>query len=381
MMRKKHYKSLELNIHNSGYLVFLCGVLTLLLISISQPAYSEGQYYSLSNPPGELLSVGTHRLHINCKGAGTPTVIIDSGMGGFSLEWQHIHETLSNQVRVCTYDRAGYGWSEVGPSPRTSSQIASELGQLIEAKELTGPFILVGHSFGGYNMRYFASKHQDIVAGIVLVESSHPEQFDRMDLKPVKPKKLIRPNSISFTISRPIMHAKYPGEVKTLAYILMTMQKSHRTRMDELEHFEMSAMQVANADPIPDVPLVVLTRGKRVWPLDDRGDKMEAVWEEMQSELSNLSNISIQVIAKNSGHSVHLDQPQLVSSAILNTIGASRKIEQEKLARLALDDDSSISFQQATLYNYFDFPMIGGQVNHAFQTVYYDATAIAADLN
>lgn len=380
MMQREHcHRTTSISLLSES-LRFFSVALSLLGLSIL-PVQSEETAYDLFTPPGELIDIGTHRLHIHCKGTGSPTIIIDSGLGSFSLEWKNIQDTLSNHVTTCIYDRAGYGWSEVGPLPRTTNQIANELQLLIDGKQLQAPFILVGHSFGGYNMRYFASKYQDTVAGLVLIDSSHPEQFDRMDLKPFVVKKPKYPNSVRFTISRPVMHANYPEEVKNLAYAMLTRQKSQLTRMNELENFELSAQQVANADPFPDVPLVVVSRGKRVWPENERGDKMEAAWEEMQSELSYLSDISIQVIANKSGHSIHLDQPLLASSAILNAVGAARQVEKERLAQLSPAFEPENDNEKTTLFNYFQIPMIGGLINPGIKTIYHDATVVTANLN
>ena len=105
-----------------------------------------------------MVDVGGFRLHINCQGEGEPTVVLDSGAGGFSLEWVNIQKALSPQTRVCAYDRAGYAWSDMGPLPRTSRRIVGELKTLLEKGDIPGPYILVGHSFGGFNVQYFARR-------------------------------------------------------------------------------------------------------------------------------------------------------------------------------------------------------------------------------
>jgi pimeloyl-ACP methyl ester carboxylesterase len=163
-------------------LIFLLLIISLLTISTTTQA-KEKSY------PGELIDIGTHRLHINCSGKGSPAVIIDSGIGGFSLEWLKIQATLSANLKVCSYDRAGYGWSDPGPRPRTTARISNELRLLLTAAEIAGPYVLVGHSFGGYNIRYFASKYPGLTAGLILVDSSHPDQFNTEEFKRVQKKK------------------------------------------------------------------------------------------------------------------------------------------------------------------------------------------------
>ncbi|MGH6635885.1 MAG: alpha/beta fold hydrolase, partial [Gammaproteobacteria bacterium] len=131
----------------------------------------------IAKPPGRMVHIGTHRLHIWCLGEGRPSIVLDSGVGGFSLEWTKIETDLAPEFRVCSYDRAGYGWSDPGPVPRTTARIVEELHTLLSRAAVPGPYVLVGHSFGGYNMLRFAKKYPQEAAGLVLVDSSHPKQF------------------------------------------------------------------------------------------------------------------------------------------------------------------------------------------------------------
>ena len=128
-------------------------------------------------PPGEMVNVGGYSLHINCVGQGSPTVVLDAGLGEFSAQWVRVQRLVSYTTRVCAYDRAGMGWSEMGPEPRDARQISSELHTLLDKAGIEGPYVLVGHSFGGLYMQTYATRYPDEVAGVSLVESSHPEQF------------------------------------------------------------------------------------------------------------------------------------------------------------------------------------------------------------
>src|ERR687898_437066 len=123
---------------------------------------------------GEMVDVDGYSLHLNCTGeaGGAPTVVMDSGLGGTVLDWQLVQPELAKSMRVCTYDRAGMGWSDPGPQPRTSQQIAGELHTLLGNAGVRGPYVLVGHSFGGTNMQVYASQYPDEVAGMVLVDSA-----------------------------------------------------------------------------------------------------------------------------------------------------------------------------------------------------------------
>jgi pimeloyl-ACP methyl ester carboxylesterase len=128
-------------------------------------------------PPGRLIDIGTHRLHLHCAGEGLPTVVFDAALGGSSLSWSLVHPAVACVTRACTYDRAGFGWSEAGPLPRTAGRIADELHQLLQRAAVPGPYVLVGHSYGGLVMRVLAARHAEDVAGLVLIEPAIPEEW------------------------------------------------------------------------------------------------------------------------------------------------------------------------------------------------------------
>src|SRR5579884_1877368 len=123
-------------------------------------------------PPGKLISVGDHRLHLFCAGAGTPTVVIENGLGDFSFQWTLVQSRVARFTRICTYDRAGYAWSDPGPKPRTFAQINLELRDALFKLGDHGPFVLVGHSYGGPAVRSFALTYPKDLAGMVLVDSA-----------------------------------------------------------------------------------------------------------------------------------------------------------------------------------------------------------------
>ena len=271
-------------------------------------------------PPGHIVDVGGHRMHIYCQGTGEPTIVLDSGAGGFSLEWVNIQKAISPQTRVCAYDRAGYGWSDMGPLPRSSKRIVSELHMLLSNAKIPGPYILVGHSFGGYTAQYFARNYPRETAGLVLIESSHPEQAQRLPQIDRSQAKRYPARSRTYNVLRPILHEHYPEETGARAYRLMSSWKYRFTLQEEMLSLPLSAQEVLDAGPLPIIPLVVLTRGKRVWPNNGIGDEMEKTWMELQDELSLLSRDAVHLIAEHSGHSIHLDQPGLVISALRNLL-------------------------------------------------------------
>ena len=297
--------------------------------------------------PGALIDVGGYRMHIACEGYGTPTVLVDVGLGGNSLEWRFVVDQVRRFTRVCFYDRAGYGFSDMGPRPRTSSRISDELFLLAESLELDRPYLLVGHSFGGFNMQLFARRYPYLVAGLVLVDSSHPEQVERFLEPPISLN--TAPSSkwglVQFS-DPPQPHKKLPAAVREKLFYQSIHWRTRRTLAREYLSFKDSAKQIRQEQSLEKTPLVVLTRGKRVWPNDKRGGLIEDLWLEMQSELAEQSAESAHIVAADSGHHIHIDQPGLVAYAIAlltdrHRVKDSRDVDGE---RQALSNHADIDF-------------------------------------
>jgi len=286
---------------------------------------AEGVDNMLDPPPGKLVDIGGRRLHINCQGEGAPTVVLDSGVGGFSLEWTSVQRLLAGKVRICAYDRAGYAWSEPGPPPRATSQLARELHTLLHNDGLAPPYVLAGHSFGGYNVMYFAKLYPAETAGLVLVDSSHPEQTERLPDLPARRDKAGASNIVTFFQGQSSF-AWYPEDIRPMVMHILSTINLYRTQQWESLNFALSAQQVERAGPLPDVPLVVISRGKRVWPDDPYGDALELEWQKMQREMAGFTSHGRQVIAKQSGHLIHLEQPDLVAESILSVVNEARAL-------------------------------------------------------
>ena len=339
----------------------------LLLLALTAPSlivYVEAKenFYN-----GKLIDIGTHRLHIHCTGEGSPTVIFDSGIGGFSLEWAKIQKNLTkNNLKVCSYDRAGYGWSDSGPKPRTTVRITKELKTLLTQANIPGPYFLVGHSFGGYNVRYFASEYPKLTAGLILIDSSHPLQFNTVEFKKIKPK-IIKPtkriNSFRINIIKPVIADNYPEQNKRVAYILMSTNKSKRTLMDELESMEISAIQLSERSnhKTYNLPVTLITRGKRAWPNDKFGNRREQQWTKLQYDLENISDNTTHYFAHKSGHAIHLDEPKLVTDKILSAIIKSRN----RVIKNELRKIFSNSLVTYSIISSFNIPEL---VEHSFIT-------------
>ena len=154
-------------------------LVALVIGTIYQAIATEIDQRAALPAPGEMVGVGEHRLHLNCVGQGSPTVVLDAGWGYTSVEWSAwVQPEVAEHTRVCAYDRAGMGWSEPEPGPPNATQTADELHALLQEADEEGPYVLVGHSLAGLYSRIYAERYPEEVAGMVLVDSSHPDQFE-----------------------------------------------------------------------------------------------------------------------------------------------------------------------------------------------------------
>jgi len=289
-------------------------------------------------PPGQRVDVGGYRLHLQTVGSGLPTVVLDAGLSDCSVNWCRILPEVAKFTRVCAYDRAGLGWSDAGPRPRSSEQIVRELHTLLTQAGIPGPYVLVGHSFGGYNVRLFAQEYPGAVAGLVLLDSAHEDQAARMpaSLKRLQaqwPQALRAQNPwTSFGIVRLFYtssNPKLPGSQQPIDRALRSRSGYIATVLSECETFEQSAAQLKNAGPLPQVPLGVLTAGdlgKNPPPAIPPEDwtQWKAHWAQMQAELASRCSNSIHLILTNSTHLIQLDQPDAVVEVIRNVVTRAR---------------------------------------------------------
>ena len=275
------------------------------------------------SPPGRLVGVGLHRLHIHCTGRGSPSVVFESGLGGTSLDWVRVQPEVSRFTRACSYDRAGYGWSERGPEPRHADRIAQELDRLILHANVPPPYLLVGHSFGGLAIRLFAArKERRAVAGLVLVDATHEHQFQRMESAGIRLP--MAPTGRRFVISNHwLVPSALPERLKPLAQRLALARKAIRTLYGELGSMRHSARQVGSIRRGPDAPVIVLARSPRRGAGHDH-DRREGTWLDLQRELAEtMTNGSFQVVP-GSGHYVHLERPERVVGAIRTIVDRYR---------------------------------------------------------
>lgn len=274
--------------------------------------------------PGQRIDLGGYKLHLNCEGTSGPAVILESGLGDWSSHWAGVQKLLKAEMQVCSYDRAGYGWSDPGPKPRDSSRIVDELHSLLGKAHIDPPYILVGHSFGGLNVRLYASTFPDEVRGIVLVDASHPASlpYRRNEDGSMPSKPMTTGNQLMRVAPAQIDQANVPPEAQAALSNNLLHTKSIVTGRSEFRSLGQSVIEVANAAPITQIPLIVLSRGRREWPEGPDGDAQEVTWRAQQIELSKLSNRGKQRIALNSGHHIQLDEPDVVADAVRELIRA-----------------------------------------------------------
>lgn len=256
--------------------------------------------------PGQYIDLGSHRLHYRCEGRGSPTIVVDNGIAGSATQWYEVQSQLSKKFRTCVYDRAGYVWSEPGPAPRTTRQIAEELKALLLASDETGPYVIVGHSFGGFTAMRMAEIFASDIAGLVLVDSSTPDVlFDET----LQRDHLINPIAEGAATG----NDSVPQTSLEMARFLNSRRKALFVQMDEISNFQDSARQVAQTDALRNLPLLILARDPSV---DAQNRLREQRWREAQRNLAKLSNISEFHLAKGSDHFIHLRKPFWLANKI-----------------------------------------------------------------
>jgi len=273
-------------------------------------------------PLGRLVSVGEHNLHIHCTGKGAPTVLLEAGIGGNHLDWVLVQPIIARRTRVCSYDRAGYGWSERGPKPRLASSISAELYRLLNNAGLEGPFVLVGHSFGGLLSIYFAAKHADHVAGLVLVDSMHPDQYAVFAEEGIEVAN--EPSRAVIYAGRDVLTYGIPEYYKDIAYKLAVADKTRSFMFNELRNIEKTMSEVRPVR-LRELPVRLIVHGRREWDQIYKDGRMENVWLRLQADLQKNHRGAPLLVATNAGHQIPLDAPDLIAQAVIDIVTIVRR--------------------------------------------------------
>jgi pimeloyl-ACP methyl ester carboxylesterase len=331
--------------------IILAGLLVLALIAgaIYQAAASASD---LKKYPatGKLYDIGEYSLHLTCTGEGSPTVVLEAGSSSPGLTWSSVQMEIEKTTRVCSYDRAGIGYSESARDPLPPQQVASDLHALLKAAEVPGPYILVGHSAGGIYVRTYASQYPSEVVGMVLVDSSHegenlilPPEWVKLNrtqntmmaaCRVMSPFGMMR---LSHMFDAAIAGVSMDRQVGA-AYLAATYQTRYcRISAEEIAVLAATPYQPDTPGALGDMPLIVLTAETSQAQLEAQipgylkstvGHEVLAkvfqVHREMQQSLVSLSSRGRQIMVPNSGHMIQLEQPEVVIDAIQEVLAQLR---------------------------------------------------------
>lgn len=262
--------------------------------------------------PGVVRSVGDHDLHIACRGHGRPTVVLISGLGEFSASWARIRDGVSPTTRVCAYDRAGQGWSDDVAHPQDGIAAAEDLHVLLATAGETGPFVLVGHSIGGpYSMTY-ADRYPDEVAGMVLLDSTSPHQFDAIPNYPVQYALMRRAYGVLPTLARMglgvvLTGSHLPAGDAAPVDAMSATPRAGRNARDELSALPVVFRQAQALTSLGDRPLVVLTSAENARDTDG--------WTTAQEQMTALSTNAVRREAATSHAGIVEDPDGAAASA------------------------------------------------------------------
>jgi pimeloyl-ACP methyl ester carboxylesterase len=272
--------------------------------------------------PGRTFAMGDHRLHIDCRGAGGPTVVLFNGMGEFSASWARITDQVSDTTRVCAYDRAGQGWSDDVDEPQDGVTAAADLHTLLDAAGEHGPYVLVGHSIGGPYAMTYAAQYPGDVAGMVLLDSSSPRQFADMPAYPLQYALMKRGLSLLPTLARvglgPVIgpSSHLPGAEGDLVEAMSSTVRAQRNGRDELSMVPRVLEQSQSLITLDDRPLVVLTASEN---LSTEG------WSAAQDRLAALSSDSVHRDVRSS-HAGMVEDPMGSDASVAAITAVARSV-------------------------------------------------------
>lgn len=328
---------------------FLLLFVVLILAGITYEQIGDWQDRKRFPQVGRSVDIGGRSSNIYCSGEGSPAVILDSGGSAPGYSNLSLQTRISRFTRTCWFDRAGLGWSDPSPVPQTSAAIADDLHALLHAAEIAPPYILVGQSFSGFNVRVFAGKYASEVAGVVLVDSAQEDQQryePRSTLAPVNR----LPTSVRGLLCRAVPWAAKVGLVRLLPNasgrsreVPLGFTQSQAATLHGLElqpksfvagagcnAWEKSAAEARAAGNLGDRPLIVLTAGKPFSTGDPEADKELAAFHEiwvhqLQPKLAQLSTRGQQVIVESSGHGIGEEASDAVVGAIRQVLSDTRE--------------------------------------------------------
>jgi pimeloyl-ACP methyl ester carboxylesterase len=302
-------------------------------------------------PSGRLVDLGGRRLHVHCVGSGKPTVVVENGLGDYSFDWSLVERRVSEFARICTYDRAGYAWSDPGPKPRTFAQLNLELHDALAKLGERPPFVLVGHSFGGPVARQYALSYPGEVAGLVLVDSVQEDQRVVIQGKAVRlrdgakgmiipePRETMRqqdrpppaadPPKPRATAALDPLYRRLPlssQKLRVWAETLPATEDAEASQREWSTEYYAKWHETDQEGSLGSLPLIVLSRENGGYPdsLDVPAATLEAERLAGQTALARLSRHGKRRTLS-SGHQMHLEVPEQVSGAIRQVVEEARE--------------------------------------------------------
>jgi len=300
--------------------------LAAVLVAGSSAFNAIALYRFRHSPPGQTFLVDGHAMRIDCSGSGSPAIILDAGLGNDGLIWGGVQPALAKTTRVCSYDRAGFGWSDALPPPRDADHIATELHGLLAAAHITGPVVLMGHSIAGIYIRDYATRYPENVAGLVFVDASTPWQNRNRIFKahpdpgPSRFGALLKKAAVVAGIPRLLGECSrtFPGFGVQAAKLQAEDQCHDRSAAvaGELESFDRSGEETVHTGPYGTLPILIFSQDPARTAA--QGEPMDVVmaWNQMQENLKQLSTRSRRIIAKGSTHYIQGNRPDLIEREV-----------------------------------------------------------------
>jgi pimeloyl-ACP methyl ester carboxylesterase len=315
----------DLHSRTRGWVVYpLLGAYALSALGGGYQTVAESLDRRTHQAPGQLVDVGGHRLHLLCVGSGTPTVILESGLGEAAAYWGWISNAVAQETRVCAYDRAGRGWSDPVATLQDGVAVATDLHILLDRGRVAGPFVLVGHSSGAEYVRIFAGRYPEQVAGMVLLDGQPPEVFESLPIFPVfyngfRRVSALLPSLARLGVGRVLYHSGFeglPAEARDMQRFTYSSARAARSLRDEFAELPTSLAQARSFQTLGDRPLVVVTAERDA----------EVGWLPLQDRMAALSTNSSHRVVPYTHDALVTDQTaaQTSSQAIRDVVHAIR---------------------------------------------------------
>jgi pimeloyl-ACP methyl ester carboxylesterase len=295
-------------------------------------------------PPGKLVDIGGRRLQLDCRGAGSPTVVLESGLDNLgSLSWAAVHDSLARTTRVCAYSRAGILWSDPAPAPFDGRQVARDLHAALTRSGETAPWVVVGHSLGGPYALLFTSRYDAEVAGLVLVDGSHPEQLARFREatgKSMQPATGVMAIGSALAWTGIVRLGSGGAAPSTWPAVADAVPRAYLPTSVEALRREAGAL-AATLEAAGTVrqqlgarPLVVLSATEKMSPAmlaaqgitRAQGDRMQAAWETLQADEATWSAGGRHERVPNASHYIQFDRPDVVIGAVRDVVVRVRAV-------------------------------------------------------